>query len=304
MMPHASRDWKYLTGKLRLQPRGFNARFFTVIQKDSDLNSSAVYTVFDRILQVDNLEDFHLPWHEFLLDLHVKTGEGAERGGYLQGRQLANESRTDLMRAGLLKDFFEFRLRERTRKFRFQVDEVWQLYAALIGTSEEAKVVRTMQGKLNDIRGLNLPFDFGTARPASLQPEILEYVSNFFFGELRESGAERTRSSRGRMLEALKSRLPDSEKMFLPLVEKVMENVPLGRYHLFFMLGVDGRLRLVRPMLPTHMLESPHADMRSEFERFEEETGQRVLCSLNEVKRFTAEGSAMGRRREEKGEML
>lgn len=287
VMPFMKRDWNYLTKQLKLTPRGYPCKFLNIYEKESDINKNTVYTAHDVKIHVDSLDNFQLPWKKLLMGMPA---------GYLLGRQLDDPQRTDLMRASEIRSFFEYRQNDRSRKIVFSTDEVWQIYSAMINTREEALVIREMQEHLNDVRGLNLAFDFATVRPASLQPEILEYVTTFLFGELRESGVERARSSRGRMFEAIRSRLPDSEKVFLPLVEKIMENVSLGQNHLFFMLGQEGRLRLIRAMLPPHSIETPGMEAKRQFELYKEMTGTDLLRSPNELEEIDASHEESGRR--------
>jgi hypothetical protein len=275
MMPYAKDDYKYLTEQLRLKPRKFLAKFITVADSQHDINRLSACTVCDEVYLVDGLESFHLPWKKILKELGP---------GYLIFRQLADETRTQLMRGSLIQDFFEYRMNDRHFKICLEIDEIQDVFGAVFRSAEEARVVRTLQTWLADIRGLNLSLFFGTIRPASLQPEILEMLSAFVFGELRESGADRTHSSRGRMLEALKPHLPDSERPFLPLVEKIMENIDMLKLHLLFLVGDDGRFRLVRSMLPPHMLEDPNVEPKRQFEQYEKETGESVLQTWDEVK--------------------
>ncbi len=254
-------------------------------------------------MQVDSLSNFHLPWKELLTSfrkgytIEKWTGEKTDftDAGYFIVRQLADPAHTDTMRSTVIQDFFNYRLNDREKRIRIQADEIQQLFSATFGSTEEARLVRTMQANLADVRGLNLAMEFGTIRPASLQPEILEYLTGFMFSELRESGAERTHSSRGRILESIRVLLSDSEKPYLSLVEKIMENVELQKHHLFFYLATDREggprhFRLVRPMLPPHAIEDPRRDPTAALKRFEQETGASVLRSANEVERIDLRG--------------
>lgn len=295
-------DWEYLTKRLKLRPRGFPAKFVTIFKDESDLNPASTYTEFDVFYHVSSLESFHLDWKKLLSFFNMPPtlpGEKREKevseSGYLMFRQLSDSARTDQMRTTMIQDFFDYRLNNRSKRIRLQVDEIQELFGALFSSPGEAAVVRTMQSNLADIRGLNLNLDFGAIRPASLQPEILEYVTTFCFGELRESGAERTHSTRGRILEAIEPRL-GQDKAYIPLLEKIMENIPLRTHHLFFMLNTDdGTLRLVRPTLPPHAVENPRLEPRRQFELFKEETGIDLLVNIDEVPRIDAENWAKDR---------
>jgi len=282
-------DWKCLAD-LRIAPRGMPARFVTIYENEDDVRTNAAYTIYDRKLRVDSLEDFHLDWTKALSDMPQ---------GYFMVRDLAEKNRTNMMRNMLLIDFFDWRRVDRSRKVAIGVDEVQDIYGAVFASGEEAALVRTVQSELNDIRGLGLPTEFATSRPVLLQPDILESVSSFIFGEVRESGVDKSRSSRQRLFEAIRAVLPSSEAAYMTLVQKIMENVKLSSLHLFFMLDHNRRLRLIRATLPPHMQEDPEMDPETRMKDYEKRTGKKVLVDgWNEVKEL--EGGSRSRKKQHK----
>lgn len=259
----------------RIVPRGMPARFLTIYEKDSDVRKSAPYTIYDRKICVDDLGKFELNWKKLLSDF---------KRGYLTARDLSAEQRTSLMRSSLVTDFMNYRKIDRSRHICLTIDEIQDMYGAIFRSSEEAALVRTMQSSFNDVRGLDLPTEFASSRPSLLQPDVLETVTSFVFGEVRESGREKVRSSRAVMFEAIRSQLPDEEKKFIPLVQKIMENVELSKLKLFFMVDHRKRIRLIRALLPPHMLEDPQIDSRTQLENYEKANpGKQLLVSWNEV---------------------
>lgn len=305
------RDYEYLTNQLRLRPRGFPAKFITVIENDSDLNSSSTYTMFDLFIYVDHLSSVHLPWKQLLssftepsqmdpraralmreLQVESYKPKQVSNAGFLMIRDLNDQSRSDLMRRAVINNFFAYRVNDRSENVRVQVDEIQKLLGALFQSPEEAALVREMQTNLVNIRGLNLGLDYGAIRPASLQPEILEYTSTFCLGELRESGAERTHSTRGRIVEAIESRL-GFDRDFLPLMTKIMEHVRLREHHLFFLLNTEeGVLRLVRPLLPPYVIENKKFPPRKQFDEFAKETGVDLLRKIGDVDTLDLRGGS------------
>jgi hypothetical protein len=82
---------------------------------------------------------------------------------------------------------------------------------------------------------------------------------------------------------ALEGRLPAKEMHFVSLMVKIMQNIPLGQHHLFFLIGTDTVIRLVRPMLPLHMLEHPNIDSTHQFKLYSEYANHDLLRSWDEV---------------------
>jgi hypothetical protein len=280
--------------KQRIKPRGMPAMFLTIYENDEDVRQAAPYTIYDRKICVDKLDDFKLNWQKLL-----GTKENGFKRGYLSVRDLSSKERTSSLRSSLITDFFNYRRIDRSRDICLQIDEIQDVYGAIFQSSQEASLVRTVQSAVNDIRGLNLPTELASSRPSLLQPDVLEWVTSFIFGDVRESGREKVRSSRAVMFEAIRKRLGDEEKKFMPLVEKVMENVPLDKLKLFFMIDHMQRIRLIRAALPPHMLEDPNIDPGRQLAKYEELFNKKVLVSWNEVPELDVALAAAGQRKGE-----
>jgi len=272
MSPAQKDDWARLKA-LRLKPRAMPCRFITIYQTAEDVHYDEPYTIYDWKVRVDDLEDFKLNWSKLL--------DGFPRG-YLMFRDLTEKKRTQKMRSNVINEFFYYRRLDRSRKISLTIDEVQDVYGAVFSSSEEAELVRTMQSQMNDIRGLGVASEFATRSPSMLQPDILESVATFIFAEVKESGADESRSSRQRLLKALASRMPDTEKKFLVLIERIMENRQLSDPtdprgpHLFFH-DYNNVLRLVQATLAPHMCEDPEIDTKTQIENYDKATGKKTL---------------------------
>jgi hypothetical protein len=167
-----------------------------------------------------------------------------------------------------------------------RADELQDVLPSTVGSSSESNVQTSFSRVIGDVRGLNLPFIFGAIRPGWLQPEIFEMCTDIFFSQLRESGAEASRSSKGRIMEVVSNFLTDQDKQYLPTVERIMENRPLPDLKLFFWLSRGQPIRLVAACLPPHMTEVTNVNLRSLFVRAEKRLGQKILVELGEVPRL------------------
>jgi hypothetical protein len=272
----AKRDHEYLTNKLRIESQAMPSRFLTVCEGEDQLPDT-IWTIHDRIIVVSSLENFRLDWNRILSDFPQ---------GHLVLRPLRDKADTNTMRAALIGDFFRWREENRGPRIAVRADELQDILPSTVGSSSESAVQTSFSSVVGDVRGLNLPLTFGAIRPGWLQPEIFEMCTSIFFSQLRESGAEASRSSKGRIMEVVSSFLTDQDKQYLPTVERIMENRSLTDFKLFFWLARGRPIRLVTACLPPHMSEVTNVNYRPLFVRAEKRLGQKILVELGEVPRL------------------
>jgi len=280
----AKEDYEYLTKKLRIAPQSVPSRFVTICSNESQVDPNIVWTIHDRIYLVDSLQRFSLDWNDILQDFPR---------GQLIIRGLKTDEDTNRMTAAMITDFFYYRRQFRKRKVWLRVDELQAILPAQVFGGHESEIQGAAIRVLTDIRGLNLPFSFGAIRPVMLIPEVLEMCNSIFFSELRVSGAESSRSTKGRIMEVIRQNLlTDQEKPFLPVVERIMENRPLQEMKLFFWAAKNQPLRLVTACLPPHMPELTNMDMQDIFQLCEQKLGQKILVDLADVPRIRVSAKA------------
>jgi len=276
----AKEDLQYLE-KLKIRPQAVPTKFVTVCEKLSQLpRQDTVWTIHDEIIFVRKLNEFELDWNMLLRDFSR---------GELIFRHLRSERDTNIMRASLIRSFFNWRELHRERKLALGVDEFQDVLMAEVTSAQDAQIKGAATKVLGDIRGMNLPFRFSAIRPAMLQPEALEMCTSIFFSELGASGAEESRSTKGRIMKVIaENLLSDRDKLYLPLVERIMANRPLARKRLFFWVVRDQPLRLVSACLPPFMSEITDMDLHDVFSEAEKLLDQRILVDVSEVPHYEA----------------
>jgi len=289
----AKHDHDFLMKKLKIQPQSVPSQFLTICGKDNQLSNS-VWTIYDQVIYVDRLSEFSLDWSGILRDFPC---------GQLIIRSLQSDTDTNTMRATLLKDFFRWRELNRHRKIAIAVDELQHIFMSEVSSPQEAKMKAATGHVLPDIRGNNLPLRFGAISPGFVQPSVLEMCTSAFFGELKESGSEQSKTTRGKIMDLVqKNFLSDEDSMFLPIVDRIMRNRPLRDESLFFWASKGHPLRLVKACLPPHMLELTNVNIRDIFREAEKQLERRILVDFSEVPRTYA-GRVKGRKSDQEIEV-
>jgi len=276
-------DYKNLMEQ-KIKPKGYPAIFLTIAESENDIMKSQIWTVGDRIFFVNDLEDFDLPWTQLYRELKSKGG------GFLMCRSLSGMGETNKARESLLKSFLKWRRYEApSAKIVMQMDEVHEL-APSIPYGDEATLAHALDQAFRDLRGLGIPVDAGTQRPNDIKQTLIESITpTLFIGRFVETGREAIRTSRDRALNILKSLLNENERMYIPLVEKIMDNRDLQKNHLFF-LACNGKLRLVRAALPPFCVETPGYDFKKVLKRAEEAYHIKFLVNYDEVPKIDLGG--------------
>jgi len=271
----AKRDHDFLKEKLKIQPQAVPSKFLTICQNENQIASNAVWTIYDEIILVDKLSEFSLDWDSVFKDFP---------SGELIVRRLKHDTNTNIVRANVISSFFADRETSRERKVALGVDELQDILMAQVFSKQDAQIMGAASRVLGDIRGLNLPFSFSAIRPGMIQPEALEACTSIFIGELRESGAEASRSTKGRIMEVVRRNfLSDEDALYLPAVDRIMSNRPLNQLKLFFWAAKGQPLRLIRACLPSHMAEITNIDLRDVFREAEKLLDRKILVDFSDV---------------------
>lgn len=297
---------------LEVEPKGIPVLTLTILRKEDRLDRLLTLqkhppTKYDRLVVVENTQNFTLDFKEVVKELKEIAGEfGYSRPvGVINVRNLlderfdreANTSPDAQIAANMLGQFAIWRRGNISLPARVFIDEVVtlarskiSLYARDILRSGETLLDFIAEGRRN-----NVSIDLATQKPLEILPSIRDEATNVFFRELPMS-RDKTRSQIDFLLESLQL----NEPAIRPVVRELNNSGVLGTGFWFWYHRPARAINVIRPNPPSFCILDPERPktLKSNYDIFrfyEKQTGDKVLLdSWDEVKELYVAGGGEG----------
>jgi hypothetical protein len=262
-------------------------------------------TIFDRIVQIDDLHSFGFEFQTGPKATVEKKGVVGNRGvlnileefamnlgykrvcGLINVRNLLREGRDDYNKAtrpdievgtGLFNKFMAFRQQSKFPSARLHIDELSRFAPIMhsIAGTDTSIASAVFNESIKGMRGINTSVDTATQSWNEVHPESKKEAFNVFFRELPKS-TDKSHSQRDLVLGSLDLVDGASESS---LVNHVMETkqFPADLHFWFWWNKLTGRINVVRPNPPFFMLNQPKKTNMQVFQAFERYDSEHLLA--------------------------
>jgi len=277
---------------LGVDPQGVPTLTLTVLKQGeapTDISSHPP-TIYDRIIEVDDLKSFEVDFNQIIDELkQVAADYGYSNPvGIITTRNMdrfnpaANVNVDVQASSNMLAQFDKWRKAHLSHGARVMIDEVSYLAPSQISLygADALRSGATISDFIKESRRSRVSVDLATQMPIEILPDIRNAATNIFFRDLAVS-RDKSRSQIDFMLESLQL----EDENLKDVVRDINNRGLLPKGFWFWYHQPSRTIQVIRPCPPTFCLHDIHLTPHEIFRRYEKATGEKVLLeSWKQVK--------------------
>ena len=241
--------------ELGIKPQGVPVLILDIVKDLDELNEQPL-TTYDRVIRVEDYENFSLDIDKVLAELKIisqKFGYSTACG-IVTVRNLGRKGTgydCELKNAiSVLNAFLKWRVNNKRHPFRLQIDEAAEAGTSQAYSVENISMKQRLEEAIRTTRRGNFAMDIATQLTGEISPTVRNETANNFWKNLRETG-ERRRSPLDVLLDSL-----SLEEGFINSIKMLNKDPQFRNSYLMFWHEMSTmELNVIQPVPPPFMVQ-------------------------------------------------